>query len=439
MHLDHQTPEIEQALARARTPEQLEEALLQISRMVPSLMAPEVRGHRLFCSGLDKAVSELPRRLGLHETPLTKGQDNVVILATQLFATGGHSKVATDITQILGAEKVTIICTDIYRKMRYKFLINHINPTAYPLKRRADVILSAPTLVEKVVELYCILSAIRPSRIFLMNNHMDAVAVAGAWPFRNVVDYVHHANFMPAIGSSLKFSAHADLTYPCHLACRDAGLDPVYAAMMANAESVAPAAIAAADKTRLRIATCGSQHKYRHPARHRWADFVVAALSAADAEIVHIGAYDDDFAAEMVEALTAAGLNPDRYRFVGRCDNLMVELARQQADIYLASYPEGGGRAAVEAVAAGLPLIIPEETGHGPLMADHWPLPQAQAVTTPEELAAAIRDRDRLIAAAKDPANIARVRDLMGRFTSYVSGVPIPAVDPDVRFAEFGA
>lgn len=434
MHLDHPMPELEQAIAKARSLEELDAALRQVSRMVPSLMVPDVRGRRLFCSGLDKVVAELPRRLGLRDAPFTKGQDNIVILATRFYQTGGHSRVAADISQLVGAERVTVICTDIYAQLKYRLLINQGSPDGELLRRRSTVILQGPTLVERIVELYSLLSAIRPSRIFLLNNHMDAVAVAGAWPFRDVVDYVHHANFMPAIGSSLKFSAHADLTYRCHLACRDAELAPVYAGMMASTETLVPAPGGVSNKTRLRIATCGSQHKYRHPARYRWADFVIATLSAADAEIIHIGPYEESFAVEMAEALTAAGHEPDRYRFVGPCDNLMAELIRQQADIYLASYPEGGGRAAVEAVTARLPLILPEESGHGPLMADHWPLPQAVSVATPEALASALRSSGKLIAAAKDPANAAKVRDLMGRFKTYVAGGALAAVDPDAHF-----
>lgn len=429
MRFSYDNPQAEQALVSARTVEEMEAALRQVIQLVPSLMADDIRGRRLFAPGLDDAIANLPRRLGLADVPLEKGEDNVCVLATRFYRTGGHSKVAADITRLVGAERVTLIHTDIYRQLNYSQLIGPRTGQDADFHRRATLVLRSPSLVEKIVELYMLLAAIRPSRIFLMGNHMDAVAVAGAWPFRSVVDYVHHADFMPAIGSSLRFSAHADLTYTCHLACREAGLDPVYAGMTVPATAAGP--VTRPTGQRLRIATCGSLHKYRHPGRYRWADFAIAALADTDAELIHIGPFDDAFAEEMSQALTAAGLAPERYRFVGIADDLQTELARQQADIYLSSYPESGGRGNLEAMVAGLPVIVPIEADLGPLLADSWPFPQAVNITSPAELAYLLRDSHGLLARAQDPANVAMLREQQTRFSDYVAGRPVTPIRPD--------
>jgi hypothetical protein len=429
LRFDYDNPELQQALSNARSVQELDAALQRTIDLVPDLMVPEIRGRRLYCPGLDDAIANLPRRLSLPDVPLLKGEDNVCVLATRFYRTGGHSKVAADITRLVGTERVTLVHTDIYRQLSYSQLIGPPSGQDADFHRRATLLLRSPSLVEKIVELYMLLAAIRPSRIFLMGNHMDAVAVAGAWPFRSVVDYVHHADFMPAIGSSLRFSAHADLTYTCHLACREAGLDPTYAGMTVPAPAAPPAGDRAGGP--LRIATCGSLHKYRHPGRYRWADFVIAALAGTGAEMIHIGPFDDTFAAEMTNALAQAGLDPSRYRFVGIADDLQTELARQQADIYLSSYPESGGRANLEAMFAGLPVIVPVEVDLGPLLVDSWPFANAVNVTSPAGFARLLLDSEGLIGRARNPANLAMLREQETRFSDYVAGRPVASIRPD--------
>ena len=430
MRFNHGFQDIEDALLAARSFEAVETVLQRLIGMVPDLLVDGVRGWKLFSPRLDDAISNLPRRLGLADTPLQKGQDNIVVLATRFYSTGGHSQVAADITRLIGKERVTLVFTDIYRQLGYRMRIASVDSSAERFPSRSTIILSAPTLVEKIVELYAVLSALKPSRIFLMGNHMDVVAIAGAWPFRDVVDFVHHADFMPAVGSSLRFSTHADLTYSCHLACREAGREPVYASMTAprpHSGMVAPPRRA----DRLTFATCGGLHKYRRAARFRWTQFVVAALSTADADFIHIGPTDQGFADEIQASLREADLDPGRYKFIGVVPDLQAALRAQAVDIYISSYPEPGGRANLEAMMAGLPVVIPVEEESGPLMVDRWPDAQATNVTTPDELTTALRDVQGLLLRVKDASVGVHVESERRRFEDYVAGLPLLPISPD--------
>src|SRR5205085_7353099 len=112
------------------------------------------------------------RRLGLPQAPpLTKGETNVCILVTRFYPTGGHSKVAADIARLAGASRVTVIFTDIYGQLRQDHMIAKESPQGDTFQRRANVLLTAPTLVEKIIQLHQILAAMQPSRIFLLANH----------------------------------------------------------------------------------------------------------------------------------------------------------------------------------------------------------------------------------------------------------------------------
>ncbi|CAN5762573.1 hypothetical protein BH11PSE1_BH11PSE1_07950 [soil metagenome] len=420
MEFVYQNPDLEAQLAAARSVEDVDAVLVAISRLVPSFMQPEIRGRQLFWPNMDAAVPQLARRLNLPDIAGNKSNDNVVIVATQFYATGGHSGVAADITRLIGKSDVSIIFTDIFRNLRYSAMINH-RPDETPYHRRSTMVLSSATLVERIVELYMLLAAIRPTRIFLLGNHTDMVAVAGVWPFRDVVDYLHHADHLPAIGNTLPFSGHADLTYTCHLACQAAGVKPTYVGMTVNRSEPVPKP-ERGKSGRLRIATCGALHKYRLAARYRWSDFVVAALSAFDAELIHIGPWDEDFATEMRSALSQAGLAPDRYIFTSVLPDLAAVLVAQQADAYLSSYPDTGGKANLEAMVAGLAPIVAISEDLPPLNRFDLPLSTWVRISEPSETAAAVRRSLDLSAALRLPEGQAALTLELDRFETFVRG-----------------
>lgn len=413
----YHNPELEQAIRDARGIDDLEAVLRRVSDLVPSLLVPEVRGHMTFCPGLDAAISALPRRLNLPDVPLEKSNDNVCIVATRFYPTGGHSKVASDICQLIGPERVTLVFTDTARTLKPRQLIGGL-PKDHPA--RALLLLNAGTLVEKIIELYMLLAAIQPTRIILIQNHMDMVAVAGVWPFRSVVEFIHHADYLPTLGASLAFSAHVDLTHASHRACRAAGLHPAWAGMTVEAGAAPPEPRPLDPSRPLRIATCGSAHKYLHKAQNRWSDFVIAALAGTSSEMIHIGPKTEELVASVHGPLAAAGIAPQRYRFVGARPSLRQALLDEETDVYLASYPDTGGKANLDALAAGLAPIAPTTLDLGALQQFDLPLAYWVRVTTPAEIPAAIARSLELSAELRTPRGRQAVRDEFSRFETYV-------------------
>lgn len=415
----YENAELEAAIAGAADIEALDQALVRLSRLVPGFLAPEVRGRQMFTPGLDALVPGLAARLRLADVPLAKGNDNVCIVATRFYATGGHSRVASDIGRLIGAERTTIVFTDLYRELRHRLLIPGV-PAAHPC--RSLLLLSAGTIVEKIIELYMLLAAIRPSRVFLIQNHMDMAAVAGVWPFRSVVEYVHHTDHQPGLGATLPFSAHMDLTHTCHQACRAAGLDATWTGMTVPVRA-APARPTDRSGRGLRIATCGSPYKYMHTAAHRWSDFVVAALSQApEADFIHMGPADEALTRSVHEPLAAAGIDADRYRFLGPVPDLRAALAANGVDAYLASYPDSGGRANLEALAAGLAPVVAIPAEAGPLLRFDLPLPYWARVQEPHEVPAALARSLELSEALRSPRGQADLDAELGRFEDHVRG-----------------
>lgn len=414
--------ELERDLSSVRTMEGLEAILQRLTELVQTFHQPPVFGHQMFARELDALVPGLARKLQLADVDLPKSNENVCIVATRFYSTGGHTRVAADIARQLGAQRVTLIFTDVFRQMRYSPELS-AEHARQGVPHRSLMVLSASTMGEKLIELYNLLAAMRPSRIILMGNHMDMVAVGGVWPFRSAAEFIHHADHLPCLGATLPFSSHVDLTYGAHLACRETGLPAIYAAMTPEAPPRPPSPASFANG--LRIATCGSRHKYRHAARWRWADFAAAALAAGDGEFVHIGPEDEAFREEVARVLAAASIDPARYQFVGPAPNLPAELMNRGINLYVSSYPLNGAKANLEAMASGLAPVVPLDPELGPLMQYRFPLDSFVPVHNPADMGTAIERALTLGRSLVQGPLRTEVEAQQTRFRRYVDGEPL--------------
>lgn len=410
----------------AKTADQMEPVLQRLCRVPEFVTRDDVRGYKLFMKALDDAVPHVAGVLALQDYASAKSNENVCIIATQFYVVGGHTRLAGDISRLAGTQNVTVILTDLYGSQPYRAFVepNIRNSGFYA---RSMLCLKSPTVLDKIVELHNLLHAIRPTRIFLLNHHMDLCAVTATYPFRSVTEFIHHADSVPSVGATIGYSAHVDLTPRVFEACRGIGHEPVLTSMWLPPAGPLPK-IATPPSVRLRIATCGHLLKYRHAAARRWSDWVIACLQAdPSCDLTHIGPVDDGFRNEIRTALTAAGIDPARYVFAGQASNLRLTLANLGANLFLSSYPDGGLRAMYEAMSLGIPAISPKDPGERPLMDSPPALPGWAAVQHPDGMAAAITHAKAQWPSMQTAEYAEIVQQRLGAFEQYVAGVTVAA------------
>ena len=420
MDFDYDSTGMAADLRAATSPEALEPVLAKLARMPTFVSEEGVRGFKLYMRDLDAAIPHIANVLRLQDYLAPKSNDNVCIIATQFYQVGGHSRVAADISRLVGAANTTIILTDLYGKQTYRNLTT-ANAQAAGFHCRSFLALKSPTVLDRTVELHNLLHAIRPTRIFLLTHHMDLCAIAATYPFRAIAEFIHHADSVPTVGATVPYSTHVDLTTVVCRACRDQGLKPILTAMSLPPAGPLPRT-AEAPADRLRIATCGHPSKYVQPAQRRWADWVIAGLKADPrADFTHIGPANDDFRANIAQALQAAGVDPARYVFVGSRPNLRHELATRGVNLFVSSYPDGGLRSLYEAMVLGIPAISPNDPDSPPLLHAPPALPGWVAVEHPDDMPAAIAQAKAAWPNMQTPEYTALVDHELGRFEDYVA------------------
>ena len=128
----------------------------------------------------------------------------------------------------------------------------------------------------------------------------------------------------------------------------------------------------------------------------------------------------------------AAGLkkeriDPSRYVVTGFVPSLHAELIARGADVYLSSYPEAGGKANLEALAAQIPVIVPVDLDAPSLSRFDIPMPGWIEINRPYQIADALKKARALGENLQSTEHVAALRRELNRFENYIHLRPDPS------------
>ncbi|CAG9213020.1 conserved hypothetical protein [Paraburkholderia sabiae] len=337
----------------------------------------------------DPVLDSLCQRIGAVVAPAmtranpacTEDRVDCVILATELYRAGGHSAVIGDLisTGRFGPRPVLML-TDT---------LNSADATI-PGERYGDLveIAIAPSgsLIDKLHWAFARLFVLRPRRLILLNHHYDSVAIAAAQP--NVADeivFYHHGDHQLCLGTTLTHTLHVDPHPMGYHHCRvELGLtDNVYWPLDVTDLGT---------RTRtnhgsaLRTCSSGSSNKFELDYKYRYADIVPQLIARTGGTHVHIGPASEGLLQRIHDGLDDLAIPQARFIHIPWVSSVWRALEHHQIDVYLTSFPLGGGRAAIEAMGAGIPIV-----GHDSFLSSFYGgqdmlYPEAYLWKTPDQL-----------------------------------------------------
>jgi hypothetical protein len=326
---------------------------------------PALKGMALYEPKSDGYLRLLGSML-IKPRPVGVNKKAVVHVATEVYPIGGHTRVLEDIVSALPDMRHTLILTDITRRYE-KGTLALANLAERFEKIGLNVLyLRQPTWLGRTRELVSLIEAIAPQAIFLNAHHYDCVAYAGiSGESAPRVNFLHHADHQPSFGATRTDYEHIDLTPPCHKVCSQV---PALRAKMLHM-TVADRGVAQIDWTRpLTGATCGNHVKYQGCVGFSYAELLAELFHNRVERIYHIGALPADQLAEIQGKLVQLGADPSRLEHVGETPSLAQKLIELAPQFYLSSHPVGGGKAVLEAMSVGLPLVLPNTAEQSPLL-----------------------------------------------------------------------
>lgn len=369
--------ELEQVLAHARS----------ISHELS--IHPGLNGVGLFIPQLDELMLRASK--GLVQLPSGPAhKDSMVHVATEVYETGGHTRVIEDIVRAFPQCRHTLILTDVADNYLGNRLHLGFLKERYEALGLEVVYLKKSSLTARAQECATLLREFAPQAIFLFAHHFDTVAnaaISGQSAPR--VLYVHHCDHNPGLGATRSDYIHLDVSPPAHELCKSIpALSPIFLGLsIADSGRVA----AAADRAGLVGVTCATAYKYTGRCEFSYAEFLAAMFAEGVEKLFHIGevpqAQQDQIRAE----IRALRQDERRIEFVGNVPSLAQSLKQIAPDFFLCSYPVGGGKAMIEAMSVGLPTISPRAPTTLPLICADLSMGVSLTIEKLEEVPAAFK------------------------------------------------
>ncbi len=312
-----------------------------------------------------RALDAVCQQIGaLQPVPVSTARRGVVYLVTELQATGGHTRVVADLiladeATAASGEPVTILVTDVVRQH---------NPATAGIFSQFGAQVETPPPGDHASVLAWLkgrLSALSPRVTRMVLHPFDSVAIAAAQPgLAGELVFLHNADHNLALGVTLAHSLHVDFHAKGFYNCRERqGVrdNVVWPLTAPDSGPRAPLFSAAP----IRTCTCGGVEKFEpqfvrdlapYPFRYEALAPLIPATTGGTH--VHVGPLSDDVLATINSGLDQLGLPRERFVHVPSVPSLWEALKALEIDVYVGSFPLGGGRSTVEAMGAGLPICI---------------------------------------------------------------------------------
>lgn len=329
----------------------------------------------LFLEELDACCAQLAKGLAaaipVTVTPIGFDAPANIYVVTEIYHSGGHSKLIEQMIAARPKERHIVLFTGALQNTRDFGRRAIVEAGGFPIYPDAaldhfDCLL---WLREK-------LASLTGQRLFAFHHPEDVLAAVALAEFGGTYGprayMMHHADTVASVGVDLPTATHLAIRpeqrekileqrpdYRVHV------LPLVYAP-----ELMKPAfnpdlhkKITADDRTflgtgTLNTATCGGMHKFHAKGELSLPNALSRILMTTRGLHYHIGPVSTQMKLEIETALEEAGQALDRLVFVGEVNSVAETLVAQDVDLFLTSFPSGGGLTVVEAAYAGIPIAV---------------------------------------------------------------------------------
>lgn len=279
-----------------------------------------------------------------------------VYIVTKLQKSGGHTRVIENFIKVRPDGVHVILSTELSGKSDAEFLTN-------ALARQANIVFEqAPTgnFQKRLTWLQKRLLKIRPARVYLFNHHQDSVAIAAIQPnMRLNASFYHHGDHHLCLGVYLSHVEHIDPHPMGYHNCRDVlGIDNVYMPLTVDEKEGRPVDLNFFHNGLLTTCTAARSNKIEIPYFVSYLDLVSKLLKATGGRHIHIGRLTPWALFIIRRGLRRRGIPSDRFIYKPWVPSVWTALHDYRVDLYVASFPYGGGLTLIEAMGAGIPVVL---------------------------------------------------------------------------------
>ena len=371
---------------------QLDLALISIHDFVERIFTEPLCTSQIFGS---KELDYLCQLIGCSSLALVR-QDQVltspcvrdfpiyVYVVTRVQNSGGHTKVIEDLIKARPNAQHFILATeicggsDVFQVQRNQAVDIPVFLELAPNGRFLD----------KLIWLQRRLLQLAPDNTYLFNHHQDSVAVAAIQPnMLPKATFYHHGDHHICLGVFLTHLEHIDPHPMGYANCREIlGVDNTYIPLVVDDHGCRAIELPFLQGNILTTCTAARSNKVEIPYFVSYLDVVPDLLAATGGRHVHIGRLTPWAIFKIRQGLKRKKLPSKSFVYIPWVSSVWQTLHEYQVDLYIASFPYGGGLTLIEAMGAGVPVALHRHISSRILSGIDLGYPQAFNWHAPEEL-----------------------------------------------------
>lgn len=288
--------------------------------------------------------------------PSQNSQPIVCYIVTKLQKSGGHTRVIADFIKARPEAKHVLLSTELEGESDADYLTNgSIRPDNL-------VIELAPkgSYHRKLTWLQKRLLEIHPVKVYLFNHHQDSVAVAAIQPDMGLDgSFYHHGDHHLCLGVYLFHLEHIDPHPMGYHNCRDAlGISNSYVPLTVDDKGDRPADWSFLSDGMLTTCTAARSNKIEIPYFVSYVELMPKLLKATRGRHIHIGRLTPWALFNIRRELKRFGIQSERFIYTPWVPSVWKSLHDFRVDLYISSFPHGGALTLIEAMGAGVPVVL---------------------------------------------------------------------------------
>lgn len=280
----------------------------------------------------------------------------VVYIVTRLQKSGGHTRVIEDFIMARPEARHIILSTELAGRSDSNYVVQVLQ------KKGAVVFDQAPktSFEHRLAWLQKRLIDLGPQKVYLFNHHQDSVAVAAIQPGMKLdASFYHHGDHHLCLGVYVACLEHIDLHPMGYHHCREElGIANTYIPLTVEDKGDRDSDLPFLHGGMLTTCTAARSNKIEIPYFVSYLELVPQLLKATGGRHIHIGRLTPWALFRIRRGLRSCGISPERFVYTPWVPSVWKALQQFKVDLYVASFPYGGGLTLIEAMGAGIPVAL---------------------------------------------------------------------------------